>query len=108
MAPLPKLVWFREQQPDVFAKTATWLGIKDYVVLRMCDALVTDHSLASGSGLMDIHRLEWDAEALRIAGITAEQLPELLPTTHVLPGLNAATAEATRAAGGHPGGARGR
>ncbi len=95
MAPLPKLVWFREQQPDVFAKTATWLGIKDYVVLRMCDALVTDHSLASGSGLMDIHRLEWDAEALRIAGITAEQLPELLPTTHVLPGLNAATAEAT-------------
>lgn len=95
MAPLPKLVWFREQQPDVFSKTATWLGIKDYVVLKMCDAMVTDHSLASGSGLMDIHRLAWDPEALQLAGISAEQLPELLPTTHVLPGLNEATAAAT-------------
>ena len=60
MAPLSKLVWFREQQPEVFGRAATWVGIKDYVLLRMCDVLVTDHSMASGSGLMDIHRLEWD------------------------------------------------
>jgi gluconokinase len=102
MAPLPKLVWFREQQPEVFSKAATWLGIKDYVVLRLCDALVTDHSLASGTGLMDIHRLDWDPEALRIAGITAEQLPELLPTTHVLPGLSRVTAETTGLPAGTP------
>ncbi|HEU4347628.1 MAG TPA: gluconokinase, partial [Actinoplanes sp.] len=102
MAPLPKLVWFREQQPEVFAQAATWLGIKDYVVLRMCDALVTDHSLASGSGLMDIHRLDWDPEALQTAGITVDQLPELRPTTHVLPGLSPATAEATGLPAGTP------
>ncbi|MFL6128158.1 MAG: gluconokinase [Mycobacteriales bacterium] len=95
MAPLPKLIWFREQQPDVFAKAAFWVGIKDYVLDRMCDAMVTDHSLASGSGLLDIHRLAWDPEALQLAGIAAEQLPELLPTTHVLPGLTSATAAAT-------------
>ena len=102
MAPLPKLIWFREQQPEVFSKAATWLGIKDYVVLRMCEALVTDHSLASGTGLMDIHRLDWDPEALRLAGITTEQLPELLPTTHVLPGLSRATAETTGLPAGTP------
>ncbi len=102
MAPLSKLVWFREQQPEVFAKAASWVGIKDYVLLRMCDALVTDHSMASGSGLMDIHRLRWDPEALQLAGIAAEQLPELLPTTHVLPGLNEATASATGLPAGTP------
>ena len=88
MAPLPKLVWFREQQPKLFEQVAFWVGIKDYVLSRMCEALVTDHSMASGTGLMDIHTLRWDAEALQLAAISAEQLPELVPTTHVLSGLS--------------------
>ena len=41
------------------------------MLLRLCDALVTDHSVASATGLMDIHTLDWDAEALHLAGITA-------------------------------------
>src|SRR5215207_10050129 len=86
MAPLSKLVWFREQQPELAEQVASWVGIKDYVLSKMCEALVTDHSLASGSGLMDIHLLAWDPEALQLAGISAEQLPELVPTTHVLSG----------------------
>jgi gluconokinase len=95
MAPLPKLVWFHEQEPKLAEQVAHWVGIKDYVLLRMCEALVMDHSSASGSGLMDIHRLEWDGEALQLAAITPEQLPELVPTTHVLPGLTPDIAKAT-------------
>lgn len=89
MAPLPKLVWFREQQPKLCEQVAFWVGIKDYVLWRMCEALVTDHSIASGTGLMDIHKLAWDPAALQLAGIVPEQLPELVPTTHVLSGLTA-------------------
>jgi gluconokinase len=87
MSPLTKLVWFREQEPKLFEQVGHWVGIKDYVVRRLCDALITDHSVASGTGLMDIHRLEWDPEALAIAGIAPEQLPELAPTTTRLPPL---------------------
>jgi gluconokinase len=89
MAPLSKLVWFREQQPKLCEQVAFWVGIKDYVLSRMCEALVTDHSIASGTGLMDINTLAWDPEALQLAGISAGQLPELVPTTHVLSGLHA-------------------
>ncbi|MER7419397.1 gluconokinase [Micromonospora peucetia] len=95
MAPLPKLLWFAEQEPALFGQVAHWVGIKDWVLLRLCDALVTDHSVASATGLMDLSRLSWDAEALGIAGITAEQLPELVPTTTVLPGLTTEAAAAT-------------
>lgn len=95
MSPLTKLVWFREQEPKLCQRVSHWVGIKDYVLSRMCGALVTDHSLASASGLLDIHRLDWDPEALHLAGILPEQLPELLPTTAVLPSLTAAAAEAT-------------
>ncbi|SCE70088.1 gluconokinase [Micromonospora mirobrigensis] len=95
MSPMVKLVWFGEQEPKLFERVAHWVGIKDYVLLRLTEALVTDHSVASATGLMDIHRLAWDPEALQRAGITEEQLPQLVPTTTVLPGLTAEAAQAT-------------
>lgn len=88
MSPLPKLVWFREQEPKLAERVGHWVGIKDFVLHRLCEALVTDHSMASGSGLLDIHTLRWDDEALKLAGVLPEQLPELVPTTHRLPGLS--------------------
>jgi gluconokinase len=33
MAPLPKLVWFREVRPRLCERVAHWVGIKDYVLL---------------------------------------------------------------------------
>ncbi|WP_119698571.1 gluconokinase [Microbacterium halotolerans] len=95
MSPLTKLVWFREHEPELFDRAAVWAGIKDWVLLQLCGELVTDHSLASGSGLMDIHRLEWDRESLELAGVTADRLPRLVPTRHVLRELTAPTAAAT-------------
>ncbi|WP_156762136.1 gluconokinase [Microbacterium karelineae] len=95
MSPLTKLAWFRAHEPELFGRAATWAGIKDWVLLRMCGKLVTDHSLASASGLMDIHRLAWDDEALDVAGITADRLPRLVRTRHVLEGITAEAAAAT-------------
>ena len=95
MAPLAKLIWFHEQEPKLCERVGHWVGIKEYVLLRMCEALVMDHSIASGTGLMDINTLAWDPQALQLAGITAEQLPELVATTTVLSGLTAAAAAAT-------------
>ena len=45
---------------------------------------------------MGIHLLQWDPEALQLAGISADQLPELVPTTRVLSGLLTGAAEAVR------------
>lgn len=95
MSPLTKLVWFHEQEPGLCERVAFWAGIKEFVLLRLCGALVTDHSVASTTGLMNIHELGWDGEALAHAGILPEQLPELVPTTTVLPGLTEAGARAT-------------
>jgi gluconokinase len=95
MSPLPKLVWFHEQEPALCERVARWVGIKDYVLLQLCDALVMDHSTASATGLLDISRMVWDNEALQLASITAEQLPELVTTTTVLH----ATSKTTEAVG---------
>ena len=46
-----------------------------------------DYSIANATGLFNMETLDWDAEALDVAGITAERLSRLVPTTHVLTGI---------------------
>lgn len=96
MAPLPKLVWFQEEEPELVARVRHWVGIKDYVLWKLLRVLVTDYSMASGTGLMDIHRLQWDPESLDLAGISPDQLPELVGTTTVVPELPPETAKAVQ------------
>jgi gluconokinase len=84
MSPLPKLVWFAEHEPATFAAVRRWAGIKELVVARLTETWAVDHSVASGTGLLNLRALDWDREALAIAGIEAEALSPLVPTTHRL------------------------
>ncbi len=85
MSPLLKLRWFADEEPDVAAGVRHWVGIKDYVMQRMTGELVVDHGVASTTGLFNLGDEDWDAEALTYAGVSREQLPELVPTTAALP-----------------------
>jgi gluconokinase len=84
MSPLPKLVWFAEHEPETFAAVRHWAGIKELVVARLTDTWAVDHSIASGTGLLNLGTLDWDGQALAIAGIDAEALSPLVPATHRL------------------------
>lgn len=84
MAPLAKLVWFRECRPELFARVRRWVGIKELIVHRLTGEWVIDSSCASGTGLLSLARLEWDAEALALAGIGADQLSHVVPATETL------------------------
>ncbi|ASK61970.1 gluconokinase [Virgibacillus phasianinus] len=82
MSPLAKLVWLRDTHPDTFAKAAKFISIKEYVFYKLFGEYVVDHSIASATGLMNLESLDWDKEAMQLAGITADQLSTLVPTTH--------------------------
>lgn len=84
MSPMVRLAWFHEQEPKLCEHVGFWCGIKEYVLLRLTGALVMDRSIASCSGLLNLENLTWDSEALAVAGILPEQLPELVATTHAL------------------------
>jgi gluconokinase len=99
MSPLTKLVWFREEKPDVFARARRWCGIKELVVHRLTGEWVTDHSVASATGLMNLEALDWDAEALAVAGVGRDQLCALAETKQVLK----LTAGGARELGADPG-----
>jgi gluconokinase len=85
MAPLVKLVWFRESQPALVARVRRWVGIKELVVAQVTGEWMVDASCASGTGLMAIDTLDWDGDALTLAGVGRTQLSTIVPSTHTLP-----------------------
>lgn len=91
MTPLTKLMWFAREDPGTAARVRTWVGLKDFVLLRLTGTLATELSSASGTGLLDVRARRWSEAALEVAGVTPEQLPQVLPTTASL-GLTRAIA----------------
>jgi gluconokinase len=85
MAPLSKLAWWKANDPETLRKTPRWGGVKELVLAGLADAsYVVDLSVASGTGLYDIHAGMWDSEAMDIAGVRADQLATVVPTTERL------------------------
>jgi gluconokinase len=83
MSPLCKLIWLRQHQPEVFQKAHKFLGIKEFVWQKLTGKCVTDLSLASATGLLNIWKNEWDDVALALAGISPEKLPALVSPSSV-------------------------
>ncbi|GJM31496.1 MAG: gluconate kinase [Saprospiraceae bacterium] len=84
MSPLCKLIWFRENQPEVLKKTACFIDIKGYVLHRLFGEYLIDYSLASATGLFAVQQKKWYPPAVALAGISIDQLPKPVPTYHQL------------------------
>ena len=93
MSPLPKLMWFQEEDPNTFRAVRRWVGIKEYVLAHLTGEYVVDHGVASATGLFELGSHDWYPEALELAGVRREQLAELVPTRHVLTLLPSASKE---------------
>ncbi|PLK46201.1 gluconokinase [Emticicia sp. TH156] len=78
-----KILWLKENEPDVYRRTHQFIGIKEYLWFRLFGDYTIDYSLASGSGLFNCKEMAWDSMALSILGISETQLPALVATTHI-------------------------
>lgn len=90
--PLAKIRWIREEEPEIFAKAARFISIKDYVLEKFIGRYVADFSSASASGLVNIFDHVWEKRALDAIGITTAQLPELADVMSIYPFSNKALA----------------
>ncbi|MBI5442009.1 MAG: hypothetical protein HY900_12455 [Deltaproteobacteria bacterium] len=82
--PFPRLLWYRENHPQLFGRFARAVSIKAYVLFRMTGLWAEDECNASGSGLMNLRSRAWDGELLSYAGLSADRLPELVPTEQAI------------------------
>ena len=87
MSPLCKIRWLKEEKPDLFARSARFISGKEYIFYRLFGEWIVDYSIASATGLFDIHHLTWCRESLDFAGITEENLSRPCSTLFALNGL---------------------
>ncbi|MBW7476842.1 xylulokinase [Paenibacillus oenotherae] len=75
---LPKILWVRKHEPDIFAQAARFLLPKDYVRYRLTGALHMDYSDAAGTLLLDVANQEWSAEVLAAMELSMSFCPSLI------------------------------
>lgn len=79
-----KLMWYKENLPLVYEKTAKFIGTKDYINYRLTGTLCTDPSYASGSGVFDLKAWDYRPEYIENSGVASSKLAEIRPSTEIL------------------------
>ena len=82
--PLFKLLWYRDNEPEMLEKTAVVIGTKDYINYKLTGTLATDYSYASGSGAYLLKQWKYSDDFIRAAGLSPDLFPEIVPSTEVV------------------------
>ncbi|WP_425054014.1 FGGY-family carbohydrate kinase [Psychromarinibacter sp. S121] len=90
-----RMIWWQREDPDAFARTRRWFSVSDYALFRLGGAHVANPSLAARTGLTDRHRLDWSDDHLRIAGVSRDAMPRILPQASVAGQMSDEVAAAT-------------
>lgn len=89
-----RLLWLRETQPDVFARTARFVSLHEYFLQKLFGRSIVSHSFAAWTGMLDHATGDWDEQVLNIAEVSRARLS---PVTLVSQGLSGLQGEfATR------------
>lgn len=98
----PKIVWLRENEPDIYRQIAHVLLPKDYVRFRLSGAYVTDVADGSGFALMDIAKRTWSDDMLTALDIPRRWLPDVCESPEVCAYVSEEGAAATGLKAGTP------
>lgn len=74
----PKILWVRENEPDIYSRVHHILLPKDYIRYRLTEEYATDRAGGAGTLLFDIAQRSWSGEVLNLLDIS----PDWLPPTH--------------------------
>ncbi|MFV0400293.1 MAG: xylulokinase [Oscillospiraceae bacterium] len=97
-----KLLWLKDNHPELYAKGRKMLQAKDYIIHRLTGNFVTDYSDACGTNLFDLEKKEWRGDFLDTLGIDPSLLPELHPSTDIVGHVTGQAAAATGLLAGTP------
>lgn len=100
---LPKILWLRENHPDVYAKARYFVNAKD-VLYGFLTGLHgrTDYSDASLTGVLSIHEGKWNESLLQALSIDPAVMPEIRPSHDVTGKLTSEAAAALSLTAGTP------
>ncbi len=97
----PKILWLKEERPEIFARTAKVLTSTSYLTWKLTGEHVIDHYTAANfSPLYDVARLDWTDELADF--MPPDRLPRLMWSTDIAGYVTAQAAAETGLAIGTP------
>jgi len=79
MSPFCKLLWLKENEPEIFQDAYKFIGIKEYIFYKLLDTYVIDTAIASATGLLNLYSLQWDKSILETLDLTEDKLSQVVP-----------------------------
>ncbi len=98
----PKLVWVRDNEPEIWARVAHVLLPKDYVRLRLTDTYALDKADGAGTLLFDLAARDWSPVVLAALGIDPAWMPPTFEGPEITGTVTGAAAAATGLKPGTP------
>ena len=80
----PKLLWVKENEPEIFKKCRKICLPKDYINYKLTGVFASDVSDASGTLYFDVENRKWSAQMLEILGIDESYLPKVYESREVI------------------------
>ncbi|MFB2550265.1 xylulokinase [Ensifer soli] len=77
----PKLVWVKNNEPEIFAKVAKVLLPKDYLRLWLAGEHISEMSDSAGTSWLDTGKRAWSQSLLSATGLDEGQMPRLVEGT---------------------------
>ena len=97
-----KLIWMRKYQPEIFSKTDKVLGSKDFINYMLTGVKCTDPSYASGFGVFNLHKWNYEDRFFKAAGINRGIFPDIVPSDSIIGKVTKEAALLTGLAEGTP------
>ena len=76
MPSVNKIIWIRDNMPDIFQRTWKFVCFEDYLIFKLCGKTAISHSLASRTMMLDIQKRKWSEEILELIDLDPDLLSE--------------------------------
>ena len=90
-----RILWIKENHPEILDKTYKWLLIEDYINYLLCGEIATDYSMASCTSLFDQKKKDWSSVLINEAGFDSSILPKALSSGTILGNISVSSSEKT-------------
>lgn len=84
-----KILWLKQNEPDVFARVDKFLLVQDYLIYKLTGQYTSNDSISCTSLYLDINRHDWWDGILHEIGIERKNLPRLIPPGEVIGTISA-------------------
>ncbi len=98
----PKILWFKENKPEVYAKTDKFLQSNSYIVYKLTGVMSQDVSQGYGVHSFNMKTGKWEDDFCDELGISREKLPEIFACHQVVGEVTGSAAEQTGLKAGIP------